>query len=208
MKKLIIEVGANDGREVNRLLEQFPDAHYYGFEPTVELYNNLNKMFGHIDRVNFYPIAISNYNGFATFNVAGHGDWGCSSLFNFSDNIQDIWPGRSDFATTHRYKVPVMKMSLFLDNYINEDFEIEYAWIDAQGSDLNVLESFEHHFNKIKAGRIEVANRVELYTGTNNTLNNAMNVFDNRDCIYSVGVNYGYGQKSEEVDVLFHKKCG
>ena len=201
MKKLIIEVGANDGREVNRLLDQFPDAHYYGFEPTLELYSNLNKMFGHIDRVNFYPIAISNYNGFATFNVAGQDDWGCSSLFNFPDNIQDIWPGRSDFKTTHRYKVPVMKMSLFLDNYINEDFEIEYVWIDAQGSDLNVLESFEHHFNKIKAGRVEVANRIEIYTVTNNTLNNAIDMLEDRGYMYSV--HYGNGQKSEEVDVEF-----
>jgi FkbM family methyltransferase len=204
MKKLIIEVGANDGREVERLLAQFPDAHYYGFEPTLELYNNLIKMFGHIDRVNFYPIAISNYNGFATFNVAGQGDWGCSSLFNFPDNIHDIWPNRPDFTTSHRYKVPVMKMSLFLDNYINEDFEIEYAWIDAQGSDLNVLASFEHHLNKIKVGRVEVSNRVELYTGTNNTINNAMDLLDNNGYIYNV--HYIYGQMGPEVDVEFFKK--
>ena len=202
MKKLIIEVGANDGREINRLLAQYPEAKYYGFEPTIELYHRLMQGFGQNQRVNLIPSAISNFNGFATFNIAGQADWGCSSLFEFPENIHDIWPGRPDFNITHKYKVPVMKMSTFLDAYMDDDYIIEYAWIDAQGSDVDVLESFGDHIDKVLRGRVEVANQTELYKGTRNTVGVAVAFLESKGFKYNI-YNDGFGGR--EVDVEFFR---
>lgn len=181
MKKIILEVGVNTGTDTQRLLDTYSDCDYYGFEPTGELYTELVKKFADNPRVHFLPLAVSNYNGFATFHVNGVFGWGCSSLYNFSENINQIWPGRSDFVMTHSYRVPVIMMKSFLTTYITEPFEIEYAWIDAQGSDLLVLEGFGDLISTLKAGRIEVAVTTELYEGTVNTLANALRFFQNNN---------------------------
>lgn len=186
MKKIILEIGSNDGREIEKLLNQCESCVYYGFEPTIELYTILLQKYKNKNNVNFFPIAISNYNGFSQFNVAGQSDWGCSSLFEFQDDIHQIWPGRPDFKTTHTYKVPVMKMSTFLNSYIDDDYCIEYAWIDAQGSDIDVLFSFEDKITKIKKGRIEVSQNTELYKKTKNTISNAIEFLEKNNFRYNI----------------------
>jgi FkbM family methyltransferase len=186
MNNIIIEVGVNDGREIPKLLERFPDCSYYGFEPLIELYSKLIFTYSDNPRVNLFPIAISNYNGFSKFNVAALGDWGCSSLFKFSDNIHTIWPNRSDFNMTHSYNVPIMKMSTFLQNYISTSYTIKYAWIDAQGSDIDVLVSFDECIQYLEKGRIEVAQKTELYKDTKNNINNAIDFLKTHNFKYDI----------------------
>ena len=173
---IIIEVGVNTGTDTPGFLAAYPDSTYYGFEPTLELYGNLVHRYLSEDRVNFFPIAISDKNGIATFNVAGQGDWGCSSLNSFNPDIHSLWTGRPDFKVSHRYKVPTMRMDTFIREYIETNgiaVDIDYMWIDAQGSDMDVLYSMGEYISKVKKGRFEVAMSVELYVGTNNSLKNA-----------------------------------
>lgn len=170
---IIIEVGVNTGTDTVGLLNRFPEATYYGFEPTLELHGHLLGKFRDNPRVNFMPVAIDIVEGFKQFNVAGQGDWGCSSLHNFNPNIHELWHNRPDFKVSHTYKVPVMRMDSFLDLYTNPGVIIDYAWIDAQGSDVDVLNSFGYYLDNVKAGRLETAYSVELYSNTTNTLANA-----------------------------------
>jgi hypothetical protein len=100
--KILIEVGANDGRDTARFLDD-KNLAVYCFEPTVELQVILHNKFKSFDNFNLIPAAVDTENGFQWFNVAGLGDWGCSSLYEFSDNLEQTWPGRSDFNTTDRY---------------------------------------------------------------------------------------------------------
>lgn len=208
MKKLIFEVGANDGREINHLLNTFPDAEYYGFEPTIELYaNKLIKEHGSNPNVNFFPIAISDYNGFSKFNIAGQDDWGCSSLFEFTDGIGKIWPGRSEanFKMTHSYNVPIMRLDTFIENYIEpkySEYEIQYIWIDTQGSDVNVLYGLNNHIDKVKAGKVEVAYKLELYAGTNNTHDAAVEFLKSKGFKTEVTMD---GCQGSECDVHFFR---
>ena len=176
MRKILLEVGVNHAQDTDRLLAEYPDAEYYGFEPTLELYTYLLGKYNGNPRVNLLPFALSNFVGISRFNVAGQADWGCSSLYPFPQDIHQKWPGRADFMTTHSYRVPVVTMKLFLENFIETqgtDYEIVYAWIDAQGSDVLVLDGFGDRIHKLKAGRIEVANSTELYEGTANQVSNA-----------------------------------
>lgn len=173
---IIVEVGVNTASDTPGLLKKFPDAKYYGFEPTPELYIELQSGYKNspwYDRMSFIPMAVSDKTGSAKFNIAGQGDWGCSSLNEFSDNIHQQWLNRTDFKFTNSYIVPTIRLDDFLITWRLEKEAIEYLWIDAQGHDMKVLKSLDGFIKNVKAGRLEVAYTVELYKNTDNTLENA-----------------------------------
>jgi len=167
----VFEIGVNTGSDTVKLLQKYPGCTYYGFEPTRELVSQT--LWPKLDdpNINIIPMAIDIENGFKTFNISGQGDWGCSSLYTFDENIHDKWPNRSDFNMTHSYPVPCMRLDTFLNTFGIEG-EIEYMWIDAQGNDLNVMKSLGVEIKRLKAGKLECAYTLELYQNTNNTLEN------------------------------------
>jgi hypothetical protein len=70
------------------------------FEPTIELFTEfLYPKFKGNPRVKVFPFAVDLRNGFTKFNVAGQGDWGCSSIHEFSEDIHEKWQGRPDFRS-------------------------------------------------------------------------------------------------------------
>lgn len=169
--KTIIEIGANRGTDTLRLLNENPDAIVYAFEPTQELLNNyLWPLAKQNERLNVIPFAVNINNGFTKFKIAGQADWGCSSLYDFADNISAVWPDRPDFKKTHEYTVPTITMHDFCQIY-NIGI-IDHLHVDTQGNDFNCLLSFKDYIKNVKTGKCEVAGTTELYKNTNNTYNN------------------------------------
>ena len=163
--KIKIEVGANKGTETEELASD--GSIVYAFEPTYELlvkylwplsYENKN--------FRILPFAVDSENSFKKFNIAGHWDWGCSSLYEFSDDLNETWPGRADFSNTHSYIVPTITLYDFCELYKIET--IDFLHIDAQGNDFNVLKSLKDKISFVNEGVIEASNVVELYKNTNN----------------------------------------
>ena len=163
--KIKIEVGANKGTETEELASD--GSIVYAFEPTYELlvkylwplsYENKN--------IRILPFAVDSENSFRKFNIAGHWDWGCSSLYEFSDNLNETWPGRVDFSNTHSYIVPTITLYDFCELYKIET--IDFLHIDAQGNDFNVLKSLKDKISFVNEGVIEASNAVELYKNTSN----------------------------------------
>lgn len=194
----VIECGANNGTSTEKLLSEFNDCSIIAIEPTRELlYNNLYPKFDSNERVKILPFAVDVCNGFKKFNVAGQADWGCSSLHSFTDNIHEKWPGRPDFNVTHTYTVPTIRLEDICRMY--DIKKIKYLWIDTQGNDFNCLLSLGNYIEIVDAGRVEVADSLELYKDTNNTLNNVKEWLEMRG--FSVTV----GGKGYEVDLYFNK---
>jgi FkbM family methyltransferase len=167
--KIKIEVGANKGTETKEMAKD--GSIVYAFEPTYELlieylwplsYENKN--------IRILPFAVDSENSFKQFNIAGHWDWGCSSLYEFSDNLNETWPGRVDFKKTHSYTVPTITLHDFCELYKIET--IDFLHIDAQGNDFNVLKSLENKISIVKEGVVEASKNVELYKNTNNKVDN------------------------------------
>jgi FkbM family methyltransferase len=198
----IIEIGANTGTDTRNLLNQYPDATIYAFEPTHELLiQYLWPLMKENSRLKVIPFAVDNVNGFKTFNVAGNeGCWGVSSLYEFSDNLNENWPGRDDFKVTGEYIVPCITMYDFCNLYNIK--EVEYLHIDTQGNDFNCLLSFKEKINTIKAGRCEVAARVELYKNTNNTYANVYNWLVEQNFTIDNPLN---DSQACEVDIFFKR---
>lgn len=168
MKRVIFEIGANQGQDTEKFLED-PNIELYCFEPVPKLAYDLYQRFG--KNPNFFLInsAVDCQNNFRRFNISMGGDWGCSSLHNFSSAIEEKWQ-RSEFS----YQDHVENMMCFRLDTFMEVFniqKIDYIHIDAQGNDFNVLKSLGEKINLVVSGVVEVAQKVELYDVEGNNLN-------------------------------------
>jgi FkbM family methyltransferase len=202
MKKIIFDIGANDGKET---LERAQDKEciIYAFEPTWELLTKyLWPMSYEHDNIIVLPFAVDIENGFKKFNIAGDGDWGCSSLHEFNDNLEQLWPGRPDFKVTHSYTVPTITLYNFCELYKIE--QIDYIEIDTQGNDFNVLKSFGNKISIIKEGVVEASNNVDLYKGVDNRIENIRKfLFGNNFEILEESQN---DYLSAEINIYFKRK--
>jgi FkbM family methyltransferase len=166
MQMIKFDVGANMGKDTQRLAAD--GSIVYAFEPTQEL---LHQFLWPIQKQNpnviVVPFAVDVENGFKTFNISANRDWGCSSLYDFADDIHQKWPNRPDFVKTHSYKVPTITLYDFVNMYNIPS--IDYLHIDAQGSDFKVLLSLKDKISIVKSGVVEAWNKVELYKGTSNS---------------------------------------
>lgn len=197
--KLIIEVGANWGGDTERFANQ-SNTMIYAFEPTPELFEHLSEKFSSYKNVYISSFAIDEEEGEAVFNIAGTGDWGCSSLYSFDPEIHDKWEGRPDFQFTNSVVVQKKRLDNFIiENSINH---IDYLWIDAQGNDFRVLKSLGDKIDIVKEGKCEGAYSVDLYVNTENNVNDIKAWLEKNGFVCSiVPDNVG-----KEADVHFRRK--
>jgi FkbM family methyltransferase len=162
---VLFDVGAHDGTTFAGLARALPWIHVYAFEPTPELAAVIERAHSNLGNYHLVRKAIGETPGKARFNVVGRGDWGCSSLLDFSDGLERTWPGRTDFEVTRTIEVDVMR----LDTFVAERgiSRIDFLHVDAQGVDLQVLRSLGEHIALVKGGVIEVPQsaEVKLYRG-------------------------------------------
>ena len=166
--KTIVEVGANWGGDTKRFADE-SNNFVYAFEPTPELFDHLCETFSPYSNVKILPFAVDEEEGEAIFNIAGTGDWGCSSLYTFDPEIHEKWEGRPDFHFTNQVTVQKKR----LDNFINENNieSIDYLWVDAQGNDFKVMKSLGDKIDIVKEGKCEGSYSVDLYVNTENNVN-------------------------------------
>ena len=161
--KIFIEVGANTGSDTQKYINEGYEV--YAFEPVPDLIKTLTSKFKDRDNFNLIPMAVDLTNGFKWFNVAN--DVGCSSLYNFTEDIYKLWQGRNGhFEYNDKFKAMTIRLDTFMDSYNIES--VDYLWIDAQGNDFNVLKSLGDKLSCIKEGKCEGSYSVDLYQNTNN----------------------------------------
>ena len=175
--KTIVEVGANWGGDTKRFADE-GNNFVYAFEPTPELFNHLCETFSSYSNVKILPFAVDEEEGEAIFNIAGTGDWGCSSLYTFDPEIHEKWEGRPDFHFTNQVTVEKKR----LDNFISENNieSIDYLWVDAQGNDFKVMKSLGDKISIVKEGKCEGSYSVDLYVNTENNVNDIVEWLTNK----------------------------
>lgn len=198
--RTIIEVGVNEGQDTPSYLTQ-PDMILYGFEPTLELVDQLNRKFSGDERVKIIPLAVDIENRFTSFNVAAWNNWGCSSLNEFTDNVSERWSG-FNFHFTHTQTV----MTIRLDNFIEMHglTNIDYLHVDAQGSDFNVLKSLGKYIDIVEAGQVEVSYNVPLYKGIDNSFDSVSKWLTDHGFVFDV--EYDHPQFKTEANIFFRRK--
>lgn len=161
---VIFDVGANDGRTF--LAEAQGGCSVYLFEPTPFLTEGIKGWICDFPTMRLFEMAVSETDGETTFNIAGQCDWGCSSLLEFSEGLEETWPGRTDFKVTDRVTVKTTRLDTFLETH-PEISSIDYLHVDTQGSDLAVLRSLGDKISMVREGVVEVpqSTDVMLYKG-------------------------------------------
>ena len=211
MEKIIIEVGGNDGKDTNTYAILADKV--YVFEPVPYLAAGLRERFKTNERVEVIQSAVSDKTeNKVKFGISGpdysHGA-GCSSLNEFNPNIKEQWEDRDDFQHMEYIDVTTVTLRDFI--HAHNIKEVEYLHIDAQGSDLKVLQSLESMVDRVKAGRCEAANTVNLYKDVDNNIYTIIDWLENNG-FKVVALNNHHNQlitiddlpnSTEEVDVHF-----
>ena len=201
--RVCIEVGANQGTDTEVYAQQYDII--YAFEPVKELTANLWEKFKDYSNVIIIPFAVDSTNGFKNFNVSTEYDWGCSSLFEFSDNLKEDWvPNsdfwRGDFIHNYSYQVPTITLYDFVTLY-NID-QIDFLHIDAQGNDLNVLKSLKDKLNIVKSGTMECSCRMDLYKNTSNRVEDAIQFLNDNNFAITKSLIQG---EDNEINLTFNQ---
>lgn len=167
----MFDVGANYGTDSLPIISSNKDWICFAFEPTPHLIEYLKqKSLPFSNRYHIIPYAVSDFDGEADFNIAGQADWGCSSLLKFSDNLNQTWPGRSDFKVTETIRVKVITLKTFIENMCELSItQIDLFHCDTQGSDLKVLKGMQNYISLIRKGVVEAANKKDILYRNQNT---------------------------------------
>ncbi len=160
MKNVIVEVGANYGNDTAHFVND-KNNEVWAFEPTPELIEHLLDRFKGDSNFHLIGKAVDTEETTKIFNIAGGGDWGCSSLYEFADDIHEKWEGRPDFQVTHKVEVETVRLDTFIIE--NKIEKIDYLWVDAQGNDFKVMKSLGSKIGIVAKGKCEGAYTVDLY---------------------------------------------
>jgi FkbM family methyltransferase len=169
---------------------------------TIVIQGKIEKEIAGMSNYTLVGAAVSDYNGRAIFNVSGKGDWGCSSLLPFSENVKTAWVGRTDMVVTETIEVDVIRLDTFIRE--NNISHIDYLHIDAQGSDLKVLQGMGEYIKIVKQGVLEAAAKPDvLYLGQNSANASVDFLHDNGFEITKVEYN---DPGANEVNIYFRSR--
>jgi FkbM family methyltransferase len=210
MSYIFLDVGANRGQDSLNKTRDDQTIHTWAFEPTPELITQLTEQSrDYANRYHVIPVALSNFDGTAQFNVAGESDWGCkwgcSSLNTFSDNLDQTWPGRTDFIVNRTIDVQVSRFDTwYRTNGINFD-KIDFFHCDTQGSDLKVLQGMGDLIRLIQQGVVECARdeQAKLYK-ENHTIQEMQDFLTSQG--FEIVRTESNDHWSNEINVYFRKK--
>jgi FkbM family methyltransferase len=159
---IILEAGAFDGKDTQRLSATWPLGTIHSFEPVPEIFELLQQSTKNCSNVHTYPLALSDSNGFQEFYVAEHPQkpgkpCQAGSLKKPSERL--AW-------SAIRYPKTLQVPTTTLDNWAQQQAicRIDFAWLDLQGNELTVLKSSPNILKNITIILMEV-NFINAYEG-------------------------------------------
>jgi len=168
---LVFDIGSRDGLQSLQIRKSLPNAKIIAFEanPANYHYMTKNRMINK-NNIEIHNLAMTNYNGNATFNI--YKDYkadlsGLSSLYKRDDLELD----KSIEVKTRRLDDFVIERNL-IDNNIG-------LWIDVEGAEFQVLEGIVKLKEKICIIHVEVGSKIifESEQRTKNELLKLMNSY-------------------------------
>ena len=177
---LIIDVGSNYGEFALEIAARNPWVKVLAIEPNTNLSKKIKEScdLKNITNIELINYAIDKNEGTCSFHISDHADSGISSLLEFEKdkiNNDPYWSNRTDLHFDRKIEVQVKRLdSILNDKKINK---IRFIKIDAQGVDLNVLESLGSYLEITDAGMLEVPGTLEnnLYSGETADLKKTLN---------------------------------
>ncbi len=127
-----------------------PSLRVFAFEPNI---HEAAKMFGALPNIFIVPMAVSETDGYAEFNITASPH--SSSLLPIDDENARHWIGGRDVRVVNKTVVPTIRLDTFM-NLVGIQ-TVDYLKIDAQGSDLAVLKSAGNRLKDLRKIYVEVS---------------------------------------------------
>ena len=145
--KTMLDVGSFTGIESVMFTDRIPNVSIHAFEPNPESLINVLRCTEDVDRIKVHELAMSNFNGESTFFVTNE-NIGASSLLEPSI-LHKTGPISQEITVNVRT----------IESWANENKinSVDIIWMDAQGSELNVLMGMGDLLNTVKSIYVESA---------------------------------------------------
>lgn len=128
-----------------------PSLRVFAFEPNMQV---AAKLFGALPNIFIIPMAVSEIDGYAEFNVTALP--AASSLLPIDDGNARHWVGGGqDIRVVSKTMVPTIRLDTFMK--LAGIQSVDYLKIDAQGSDLAVLRSSGNRLKDLRKIYLEVS---------------------------------------------------
>jgi len=139
--KTVLDIGSLNGIESVKFTEKLKDVRVYNFEPNPHSHQTVLLSTSGIDAISCFNIAASDYNGKSKFYVTSNA--GASSLLRPINTTSPA--GR----ILNEIEVDVVR----LDDWAIENNipSVDVIWMDAQGSELNILQGMPELLKTVKA---------------------------------------------------------
>jgi FkbM family methyltransferase len=141
--RVVLEIGANDGSSTHMLLNAFPQAKIYAFEPDPRAVAKF-KARGPHPRVRLFEMAIGARDGTADFHVSSglppdgvayySQGWDQSGSLRRPNTTKFFWPW---LKFENIIRVPVKR----LDTWASEHGvgKVDFVWADTQGAEADLI---------------------------------------------------------------------
>ena len=188
---VIFDIGSRDACQALELSDWFPESKIYLFEPVPSSFNFCVKNINNRDNIVCNELALSNFDGQATFYEVVNGNVGASSLLK-------VTPTYGHFQQS-AINVNVKTAKSFLQE--NNIDKVDLLWVDVQGSEIECFSGFGEYLENVKAIHTEVGLQTFYENGTD--FDNLMNFMEanNFEKVKVLGNEAGL-----EVDVIFINK--
>ena len=137
-----------------------PSLRVYAFEPNMQL---AAKLFGALPNIVVVPMAVSEADGCAEFNVTASP--AASSLLAIDDENARRWIGGEGISVVSRTLVPTIRLDTFMN--LTGIQTVDYLKVDAQGADLSVVKSLGNRLKDLRKIYLETSvTEYPIYQGS------------------------------------------
>lgn len=211
MRKIALDVGANQGDFSVQFALANPDWQIIAIEPVPQLVEKIKirAISAGISNISIEQVAIDSSEQETDFNLSSHADWGTSSLHKFkTDNIlsSEYWATREDLYFDQTIKVSSIRLSSLLKKYSGPQETLLYVKLDTQGNDLVALDSLDEYMKRVCGGVLEAPSTENQRLYENEpTLHEALNAL--RDYGFSPTSIKPNDSSCAEVNIFFENKA-
>ena len=154
----ILEIGAHYGEDTLRLSQTFPQSTIYCFEPDPRNITIFKKYIKD-ENIFLFELALSNKDGEADFFLSYQESSGVPSKYDWIspeeyDSLQLNNSGSSSLKKGYQHILPspTKVSTLRFDNWYKKHQigKIDFAWVDVQGSEKDVIEGIGKEIENIK----------------------------------------------------------
>lgn len=162
---IIFDIGACEGEDSIRYSSLFKNSIIYSFEPLPYNFNKCISNVSHLnhDRIKLFQLALSNKNGTSIFYVSsGRPDDAAFNDWNYGNKSSSLLPPDPSYTKYDwlKFNTQINVQTQTLESFCQEQKidKIDYIHMDAQGSELNILQGAGDIIKTVSAIWLEVEN--------------------------------------------------